>query len=123
MWGSVGNAPCPMTAVGRNLEECHEKLQKLSNLSFGNITRELIEKKKKLKEVEGRATKGGSADMVYILKVELKELLSKEEKLWQQHAMVALLKDRDQNSSYFHSWTSHRFRCNLINGLWKEDGS
>ena len=34
------------------------------------------------KEEKGRAAKGGSADMVYILKEELKKLLFKEEKLW-----------------------------------------
>ena len=78
-----------MTAVERNLEECQEKLQKWSNLSFGNITWELIEKKKKLKEAGGKAAKGGSADMVYILKEELKMLLYKEEKLWQQRAVVS----------------------------------
>lgn len=71
-----------MIVVEKNLEECQEKFWKWSNLFFGNVTRGLIEKKKKLKEAERQTTKGGSVDMVYILKEELKELLSKEEKWW-----------------------------------------
>lgn len=42
-----------------------------------------------MKEAGGKAAKGGSADMVYILKEELKKLLYKEEKLWQQRAVVS----------------------------------
>lgn len=60
------------------------------------------------------------------LKAELRELLTKEEKLWQQHFKLHWPKEGDQNTSYFHGKASQRCRQNNIkrlrssNGVWCE---
>ena len=61
--------------------------------------------------------------MILTLKDELRILLVQEEKLWQQRAKTASLKDGDQYSIFFHSRASHRFRRNEILKLQRDDGS
>ncbi|XP_075674719.1 uncharacterized protein LOC142643876 [Castanea sativa] len=92
-WEGTRNAPCPMLM------------------------------RKKLKETKGKTALGGSIEVVFALKHELRELLAQEEKLWQQRAKEAWLKEGDQSSTYFHSRASHKFRRNLIKGLRRTDGS
>ena len=53
-------------------------------------------------------------NLILSFKEELQTLLVKEEKLWQQRAKTAWLKDGNQNSKFFHSRASHRFRQNEI---------
>lgn len=65
----------------------------------------------------------GQLDLVLSLKEELRTLLVQEEKLWQQRAKTAWLKDGDQNSKFFHSRASHRFKRNDILKLQRDDGS
>ena len=62
-------------------------------------------------------------DLVLSLKEELRTLLVQEEKLWQQRAKTACLKDGDQNSKFFHSRALHHFRRNEILKLQRDDGS
>lgn len=44
----------------------------------------MVRKKKILKESEDAAIRGGYMDRVHHLKLELRDLLSQEEQLWQQ---------------------------------------
>lgn len=69
------------------------------------------------------AVRRGSMNRFLSLKTELRNLLTQEEKLWQQRAKSAWLKGGDQNSKYFHSRASQRFRRNEIKRLRREDGS
>ena len=62
-------------------------------------------------------------NLILSLKEELQTLLVKEEKLWQQRAKTAWLKDGNQNSKFFHSRASHHFRRNEIFKLQRDDGS
>ena len=65
----------------------------------------------------------GQPDLILTLKEELRILPVQEEKLWQQRAKTAWLNDGDQNSRFFHSRASHRFRWNEILKLQRDDGS
>ena len=78
-----------------------------------------------MKDAESKAVQGsrGQPDLILTLKEELRTLLVQEEKLWQQRAKTAWLKDGDQNSRFFHSRASHRFRRNEILKLQRDDGS
>lgn len=68
-----------MTVVESNVQCCQSKLRLWSKTSFGNITRDLIKKKKKLRVAEEEAVKGGSVDRVHVVKSELRELMVNEE--------------------------------------------
>lgn len=71
-----------MTLVTENLQHCQDRLKAWTKQSFGNITWQLIEVRKKLKEVEMVAVKRGSMNRFLSLKTELRNLLTQEEKLW-----------------------------------------
>lgn len=73
-----------MEGVVEKVSRCQNKLQSWSKLCFGNITKTLNEKRAALKRAETEALKGDGYESVYTLKKEITELLSKEEKLWQQ---------------------------------------
>ena len=75
---------------------------------------------------EGVAVRSGNGDRLHVLKAELRQLLTKEEKLWQQRSKLHWLKEGDQNTHYFHGEASQRCRKNCIkclrnpNGEWVE---
>ena len=71
---------------------------------------------------EGEAVRSGNGDRLHVLKVELRELLIKEEKLWQQCSKLHWLKEGDQNTHYFHGKASQRCRKNCIKRLRNQNG-
>lgn len=64
-----------------NLQSYQASLKLWSKNSFGNITRQLIEVRKNLKEAKMVANRGGSMNRFLSLKSELRILLTQEEKL------------------------------------------
>ena len=72
--------------------------------------------------VEGEAVRSGNGDRLHVLKAELRELLIKEEKLWQQRSKLHWLKEGDQNTRYFHGKASQRCRKNCIKCLRNQNG-
>ena len=72
----------PMTNVVGNISKCQTSLKWCSKKSFGNITRQLMEKKTMLKHAETVAVQGGNVELVQQLKCEIQGLLLAEEKLW-----------------------------------------
>ena len=116
-WQESLSSTSPMGVIETNLETCQARLRSWSKDSFGNITRDLIHKRKQLKEVEEEAIREGGANRVYLIKSELRELLVKEEELWQQHSKLHWLQNGDQNTRYFHGKASQRFRRNSIKSI------
>lgn len=115
----------PLVSVKTKLEKTQAGLKVWSRNSFGNITKQIASVRKNVKDAGTKAVQGsmGQPDLILTLKEELRILLVQEEKLWQQRAKTAWLKDGDQNSRFFHSRASHRFRRNEILKLQRDDGS
>ena len=95
-----------MSVVKANVNNCQRILKEWSRVSFGNISQTLAEKKKQIKVAEGEVVRSGNGDRLHVLKAELRELLTKEEKLWQQCSKLHWLKEGDQNTCYFHGKAS-----------------
>ena len=112
----------PMLVVESNLMNCQTKLRRWSKESFCNITWAVRDKKKEIEEAEKRAIHGVCVDRVHYLKAELRDLLSREEKLWQQHSKQHWLKEGDQNTSFFHGKASQRFKRNSVKRLRNSNG-
>ena len=74
----------PMTQVVDKVGKCQTKLKWWSKRCFGNITWEIAEKKKRMKEAEELAIHGSNVEMLVQLKNELADLLVKEKQMWQQ---------------------------------------
>ena len=125
VWVSTKGYMSPLVPVKTKLERVQKGLKNWSKNSFGNITKQLGIVRKNLREAEAKAMQNGRGqmDLVLSLKEELWSLLVQEEKLWQQRAKTAWLKDGDQNSKFFHSTASHYFRRNEILKLQRDDGS
>lgn len=56
------------------------------------------------------------------LKKEIKELLVKEEEMWKQRSRAIWLHEGDNNTHYFHSRATQRFRRNKICELLDSEG-
>ena len=63
-------------------------------------------------KAEHEARQNGSNHRVRGLKMEINELLVKENTMWRQRSKALWLAEGDMNSKYFHSRTTQRF--------WKE---
>ena len=112
----------PMRRVEGKMDKCRRNLKWWSKVAFGNVTRGLREKKEQLRIAEEAAIKGGSFSHVQRLKREISKLLVCEEQMWKQWSCALWLQEGDNNTRYFHSRTSHRFRRNRIDALEDPDG-
>lgn len=70
--------------VMRKVEKCGFKLTQCSHRYFGNVRRELKEKKKLLVKAEQVAAKTGNNSRARELNKEVTELMIKENKMWRQ---------------------------------------
>ena len=75
-----------------------------------------------LQAAELEAAQGKNIELFMQLKAEVNDLLSLEEKMWQQRSHVHWMVSGDRNSKYFHNQASQRFRRNTISELRNAEG-
>ncbi|XP_075663122.1 uncharacterized protein LOC142632636 [Castanea sativa] len=76
----------------------------------------------KLVKVEALSMVGGSHASLKPLCEEIEKLMKLEECMWNQRAKSGWLMYRDQNTKYFHCWSSKRNKRNFIAGLENDAG-
>jgi ribonuclease HI len=111
-----------MFQVWSKLKNCKKGLGNWSRQSFGNVTRQLAQKRQQLKEAEADAIQGDGLGRMKSLKSEVNFLLEKEERMWRQRSRTSWLKDGDRNTRYFHGQASQRRRRNRIMGIQNNAG-
>ena len=96
--------------VMKKVDKCGFELTFWSCKHFGNVRRELKEKKKLLEKAEQVAVHTGNNYQVRELKNTVMELMIKENMMWRQRAKIFWLIGGDKNMKYFHNWATQRHR-------------
>ena len=104
------------------VDRCHRNLKWWSKVALGNVTRKLRENKNLLRLVAVEADRGRNIARVLRLKKDISTLLMKEEQMWKQRSRSLWLQEGDNNTRYFHSRASHRFKRNQIDSLEDANG-
>ena len=99
-----------LVLASSKINYCGLKLAKWSRSSFGSIKRQLAEASKMLGLAEEAAARGAPYDQVRTLKLNVNELLDKENMMWIQRARSLYLQSGDSNTRYFHSRASQRYK-------------
>nr|POE67578.1 hypothetical protein CFP56_64659 [Quercus suber] len=109
-----GFAVTSMPLVAQKIKLCGTRLTKWSRQSFGSIRCQIKEKTRELIRAEWVTARGNDTTTMRIIQLEVKELLDKENLVWQQRARSWFLKSGDRNPRYFYSRASHRGDCLLF---------
>ena len=102
-----------MFQLVEKLKLCRRELIGWSKASFGNIKAKLGELEERLKQLENN-NQGQHSAQIKSLKMEVNDLLEKEEVYWKQRARVAWLKEGDRNTKFFHSKATQRQKKNSL---------
>ena len=121
VWQGSDSLGTPMFQLVEKLKLCRRELIGWSRASFGNIKVKLEELEERLKQLESN-NQGQHVDQIKALKMEVNELLEKEEVYWKQRARVAWLKEGDRNTKFFHSKATQRQKKNSVKGLIDKEG-
>lgn len=97
-------------------------LKSWSKEHFGSVKHQIAKKKESLWKAEEAVARGGSYDLVILLRRELNILLEKESQMWRQRSRLKWVAHGDQNTKYFHGVATQRKRKNFIKGVRDSDG-
>lgn len=84
---------------------------------FWNVRRELEKKRALLTQAESAAKYISLNHQVRALREEINILMEQEERLWRQRSCVLWLKNGENNTGFFHSHATRRYRKNRIGGV------
>ena len=85
------------------MDKCGKDLLWWNHNDFGNVRRELEQKKKLLDKAKQEAIISGNNFQVRQLKAEVNVLLDNEATMWAQRSRLLWVKNGDRNTIYFHS--------------------
>ncbi|KAL0010115.1 hypothetical protein SO802_005223 [Lithocarpus litseifolius] len=107
----------------KRVEICGRDLAWWNHNIFGNVRKELINKKALLVEAESAAIVSGQNGRVRKLKEEINILLDREARMWSQRSRTLWLKNGDNNTRFFHCRATKRHRKNKIRGIMDENNT
>ena len=87
------------------------------------MRRELEIKKNLLVLAENEAMVSGNNTWVRSIRMEINLLQDRESRMWCQRSRVLWLSKGDNNTAFFHSRATKRFRKNLIRGIRDQNGA
>ena len=90
------------------LRNCKERLKSWNWSEFGNVNQLLRQKRDQLQHLESLNSLHGKAKEVQRLKVEINEILTREEIMWNQRSRAMWMKWGDRNTKFFHATVSQR---------------
>ena len=112
----------PATYLSKKLSNTNTTLLKWNSLHFGNIHKRIKETLNLLDSVQQSPATLISHEQELSLKLDLENLLVKEETLWCSKSREAYLTCKDLNTKYFHTSTLIRRRLNVVNFLKLDSG-
>ena len=117
-FGDVGQSSGSLgTSVLKKVDKCGKELEWWNQNCFGNVRKELENKKSLLTQAELVAQESGNNQRVRELKAEIDILKEREACMWRQRSKVLWASKGDCNSKFFHSQATKRFRKNTIRGI------
>jgi hypothetical protein len=115
--------PYPDNCLPVKLNHTKIALLKWNSLHFGNIHKKIKETLNLIDVVQQATPSPTNFDKEVSLKLDLNNLLVKEESLWKSKSRETWLTCRDLNTKYFHTSTLIRRRANAINFLKLDSGT
>lgn len=108
-------------AIG--LKQCASNLAMWNKATFGQVLKQIYNKRKTLNELVLRDHDGSLGGEINKIRKEISDLLDSEEIMWHQRSKVQWLSLGDCNTKYFHSKASERKKKNTISRISDEDGN
>ena len=117
----------PDMSIQKRLQSCKDHLQDWNYKVFGNVTKVLKQKQRRLQYLEELNLLHELAEEIQGLKKGINEMLFREEVMWNQRSRALWIKCGDRNTKFFHATANNRQRKNRIEGIsnsegrWRED--
>ena len=108
--------------LGDRLRNCKEKVKSWNWSEFGNVNHLLRQKGGQLQHLESLNNLHSNAGEVQRLKMEINEILNREEIMWNQRSWAMWMKWGDRNTKFFHAIANQRRKRNGIVGLLDSEG-
>jgi hypothetical protein len=115
--------PYPDNCLLVKLNHTKIALLKWNSLHFGNIHKKIKETLNLIDATQQAAPSSATSEKEVSLKLDLNNLLVKEESLWKSKSRETWLTCRDLNTKYFHTSTLIRRRANAVNFLKLDSGT
>ena len=107
----------PVNCLPVKLNHTKLALMKWNSLHFGNIYKKIKETLKPIDATQQASPSLSFSDKEVNLKMDLNNLLVKEESIWRSKSRETWLTCRNLNTKYFHTSTLIRIRANVVNFL------